>query len=114
MVLGMIEFGRMIMVEQILTNATREGARLAVLDSPTPLAGTITTAVNNYLRKAGITSGATITINPSEPTSAAYGDSITVTVNVPFGSVTWLPSTMFISSSKQLKASTVMRRETVQ
>jgi Flp pilus assembly protein TadG len=114
MVLGMIEFGRMIMVEQILTNATREGARLAVLDSPTPLATTVNNAVNSYLQKAGITSGATITLNPSEPTSAAYGDDIIVTVQVPFGNVTWLPSTLFISSTTKLKASTVMRRETVQ
>ena len=36
LVFGMIEFGRAIMVEQILTNAAREGARVAVLDSATP------------------------------------------------------------------------------
>ncbi len=36
LVFGMIEFGRAIMVQQILTNASREGARVAVLDSPTP------------------------------------------------------------------------------
>ena len=34
----MIEFGRAIMVQQVLTNASREGARLAVFDSPTPTA----------------------------------------------------------------------------
>ena len=31
LVFGMIEFGRMVMVQQVLTNASREGARLAVL-----------------------------------------------------------------------------------
>ena len=31
MVFGMIEFGRAIMVQQVLTNASREGARVAVL-----------------------------------------------------------------------------------
>ena len=35
LVLGMIEFGRMMMVEQILTNAAREGARKAVLPGVT-------------------------------------------------------------------------------
>jgi hypothetical protein len=119
MVFGMIEFGRMIMVEQILTNASREGARLAVLDSPTPIASQVATAVNNYLQKAGIPSGATVSIadkngNTIEPTTMAYGADIKVSVQIPFGTVTWLPSTVFISSSKQLKASTVMRRETVQ
>ncbi|MGB6041722.1 MAG: TadE family protein, partial [Pirellulales bacterium] len=32
MVMGMIEVGRAIMVQQVLTNASREGARRAVLD----------------------------------------------------------------------------------
>ena len=31
----MIEYGRMVMVQQILTNASREGARAAVLDGAT-------------------------------------------------------------------------------
>ena len=41
MIFGMIEYGRMIMVQQILTSATREGARMAGLD------GVTTTATNN-------------------------------------------------------------------
>lgn len=113
LVFGMIEFGRMIMVQQVLTNAAREGARLAVLDSPTPTAGPVTAAVRNYLQTAGIAS-ATVTINPPEPTTAGYGAPITVTVSVPFGNVTWLPVPMFISRNRQLTASVVMRRETVQ
>ena len=113
MVFGMIEFGRAIMVQQVLTNASREGARLAVLDSPTPTAGQVTTTVTTYLQKAGI-SGATVTINPTEPTTAAYGVPITVTVQVPYSSVSWLPSPWFITGNTQLKAKTVMRRETVQ
>src|SRR5947209_283568 len=35
LVLGLIEFGRVLMVEQILTNAAREGCRTAVLDGST-------------------------------------------------------------------------------
>ncbi len=31
-VFGMIEYGRMVMVQQVITNASREGARRAVLD----------------------------------------------------------------------------------
>ena len=113
MVFGMIEFGRMVMVQQVITNASREGARLAVLDSPTPTAGVVANTVENYLQNAGI-SGGSVTIDPSEPTTAGYGDPVTVTVRVPFGSVSWLPSPMFISGNTNLKASTVMRRETVE
>ena len=35
LVFGMIEYGRMVMVQQVLTNASREGARCAVLDGAT-------------------------------------------------------------------------------
>jgi Flp pilus assembly protein TadG len=110
---GIIEFGRAIMVQEILTNASREGARLAVLDSPNPTATQVTNTVNTYLANAGIT-GATVTINPSEPTSAGYGQPVTVTVKIPFSSVSWLPSPVFLGKTSQLTATTVMRRETVQ
>lgn len=113
LVFGMIEIGRAIMVQQILTNASREGARLAVLDSQTALAAEVTSKVTTYLQNSGVT-GATVTMNPAEPTSAAYGDPVTVTVSVPFSKVSWLPAPWFMSSSAQLKSSTVMRRETVQ
>jgi Flp pilus assembly protein TadG len=111
--MGMIEIGRAVMVEQILTNASREGARVAVLDSTTPTAGVVSSKVTTYLQNAGIT-GATVTINPSEPTSAGYGAPVTVTVQIPYSKVTWLPTPWFIPGSKNLTASTVMRRETVQ
>src|SRR6266581_3486012 len=47
MVFGMIEYGRMVMVQQVITNASREGARVGVLDGATT--ADVTTAVNNYL-----------------------------------------------------------------
>jgi Flp pilus assembly protein TadG len=115
LVFGMIEYGRMVMVEQVLTNASREGARVGVLDPPTgqtslPL---VTTTVNNYLTAAGI-SGATIVTTPTEPSMATYGQSVTVKVSVAFSNVSWLPTSMFGNGAKILSASTVMRRETVQ
>jgi Flp pilus assembly protein TadG len=113
MVFGMIEFGRAIMVQQVLTNGAREGARVAVLDSQTPTASEVTTIVNTYLQNGGL-SGATVTITPSEPTTAGYGEPVTVSVSVPFASVSWLPAPMFLGANTQLRAIAVMRRETVQ
>jgi hypothetical protein len=113
MVFGMIEFGRAIMVQQIITNAAREGARVAVLDSQTPTASQVTSTVTTYLQNAGIT-GATVTINPTEPTTAGYGAPVTVAVRIPYSSVSWLPAPWFLGGSINLSASTVMRRETVQ
>lgn len=110
MLLGMIEFGRMIMVQQIITNASREGARVAVLDGTT--AGDVDSAVTNYLSSASI-NGADITITPNPPSDAGYGEPVTVSVSVPFSQVSWLPSPMFLGGTT-LDATTVMRRETVQ
>jgi len=115
LVFGMIEYGRMVMVRQVLTNASREGARVGVLDPPTggTTKQTVIDTVTTYLTSAGIT-GQTITTVPTEPSSATYGQPVTVTVSVPFSSVSWLPTSMFGNGSKILQASTVMRRETVQ
>jgi Flp pilus assembly protein TadG len=113
MIFGMIEFGRAIMVQQVLTNASREGARVAVLDSQSPTATQVASTVTTYLQNAGI-SGATVTINPTEPTTAGYGAPVTVTVQIPFSKVSWLPTPVFLGTTTNLTSSTVMRRETVQ
>jgi hypothetical protein len=111
----MIEVGRAVMVQQILTNAAREGARQAVLDGSTAAAvnSWLTDTTTGYLPIAGI-NGATVTISPTEPATAKNGDPVTVTVQVQFSNVTWLPSPWFISGSTNLKASSIMRREAVQ
>jgi Flp pilus assembly protein TadG len=110
LVFGMIEYGRMVMVQQIITNASREGARTAVLDGATT--ASVQSAVNSYLASGSI-SGATVTVSPNPPSSAQYGDPVTVTVSVPFSQVSWLPSPMYLGGTT-LSSSTVMRRETTQ
>ena len=109
LVFGMIEYGRMVMVYQVITNASREGARTAVLDGATT--SSVTTAVNNYLT-AGAVSGATVTVSPNPPSGAHYGDPVTVTVSIPFSQVSWLPSPMYLGGTT-LTSATVMRRETM-
>jgi len=110
LVFGMIEYGRMVMVQQLLTNASREGARMGVLDGATT--ASVQTSVTTYLSNCSVT-GATVTVNPNPPSSAGYGAPVTVTVSVPFSQVSWIPTPMFLSG-KTLTASSVMRRETVQ
>lgn len=106
-VFGMIEFGRMVMVQQIMTNAAREGARVAILPGSTT--AQVTTTVSNYLT-AGAISGQTTTVSPDPPSGATYGSSVTVTVSVPFKSVSWTPAPFFLGSTT-LKAQCVMRTE---
>jgi len=110
LVFGMIEYGRMVMVQQILTNGSREGARRAVLDGVST--SDVTTAVEDYLADSSI-SGASVTVTTNAPVPPDYAESMTVTVDVPFTQVSWLPSPMFLGS-QTLSASTTMRRETVQ
>jgi hypothetical protein len=110
LVLGMIEYGRMVMVQQVITNASREGAREAVLDGAT--VASVTSTVNEYLTTGSI-SGATVTVDPNPLSDAEFGDPVTVTVSIPFDQVSWLPSPMYLGG-RTMTASTVMRRESVQ
>ena len=110
LVFGMIEYGRMVMVQQLLTNASREGARRAVLEGVTNL--DVETTVDDYLSNASV-SGATVSVTSSPPVPPDYADSMTVTVQIPFSEVSWLPSPMFLGS-QQMAASTTMRQEIVQ
>ncbi|HJT33266.1 MAG TPA: TadE/TadG family type IV pilus assembly protein [Pirellulales bacterium] len=109
-VLGVIEFTRAMMVEELLTNAAHEGARAGVLDGAQDT--DVDNAVNNYLSAAGI-SGATTAVSPDPPSSAPYGQSVTVTVTIPYKSVSWLPVPKYLGSTT-LKAVSIMRRETSQ
>ena len=106
-VFAMIEYGRMVMVQQVITNASREGARKAVLDGATT--ASVTTTVNDYLAAGSIT-GATVTVAPNPPTNAEFGDPVTVTVSIGFNQVSWLPSPMYLGGRTMI-ATTVMRRE---
>ena len=110
LVLGMIEVGRAIMVQQVITNASREGARQAVLDGAT---GTdVENFVNTYLTSASLPS-ATVTFPQGLPQNTGYGAPVEVDVSIPFSQVSWLPAPMYLSGNS-LSASTVMRRETTQ
>ncbi len=112
LVFGMIEYGRMVMVQQIIVNSAREGCRAAVLDGSTTsgVKSTVITAMS-----AGNISITTsnVTVSPDPPSNAEFGDPVTVTVTVPFNQVSWLPSPMYLGG-KSMTASTTMRRETVQ
>jgi Flp pilus assembly protein TadG len=112
LIFGMIEYGRMVMVQQVITNASREGARLAVLDGANY--EEIKSRVNDYLDSASIDGvNAQVTVEPDPPMNAGFGEPITVSVSIAFTKVSWLPSPMYLGG-KTLTATTVMRRESVQ
>jgi Flp pilus assembly protein TadG len=110
LVFAMIEYGRMVMVQQILVNASREGARRAVVDGAT--ASEVDSAVMDFLEDSSI-QGGEVEIDPADPATAEYGEAVTVSVSINFDEVSWLPSPMYLGG-QELRASTVMRRESVQ
>ncbi len=112
LIFGMIEYGRMVMVQQVITNASREGARRAVLDGATT--SEVVAAVESFLDSAAVDSdGADVIVSPDPPEDAGFGGAVSVTVQIPFSEVSWLPSPMYLGSTT-LEAKTSMRRETVQ
>ena len=110
MIFGIAEAGRMLEVQQLMTNATREGARRAMIKGVT--ADEVKAAVLDSLGDSGITIAADdVTIIPANPDTQANGQAVTVLVDIPFSEVTWLPSPMFSWGSRTLRAYTVMRRD---
>jgi Flp pilus assembly protein TadG len=108
LVFGMIEFGRMLMVEQVLTNAAREGARTAVLSGSSNSA--VNTKIQTYLTGGSVNANAaTISVTPTLA-SAKTGDTVTVQVSIPYSSVSWLPAPWFLGNAI-LRGQAVMRHE---
>lgn len=102
---GIIEVGRAIMVQQIITNGVREGARRAILPGSTD--ANVTAIVNQYFTGTSVPNTSP-TITPSLAT-AQRGDLIAVSVSVPYGNVSWGVLNWF--DGVILQARVVMRKE---
>lgn len=104
---SLVEIGRMMMVKDFATQATREGARVAVLPS-----GSAEDARNRVLEDLAMISvnNAVVDIEPADLGAAAPGGSVTVSVRIDPAEVSWVKS--FINFTiPEITASTTMRRE---
>ena len=106
LIFGMMEYGRMIMVQQMIVNAAREGARHATLDGATSTS--VIARTNAYLDNAGVTN-ASIVVTPN-PDTAVSGTPISVDVSIAYTEVSWVPSPMYLGNTN-LQTSSVMLRE---
>jgi len=106
LIFGIIEFGRAVMVQQLLTNASREGARRAILEGAT--SEEVEIIVSDYLDNSSV-DGATVVISPSSLNTAGFGDPVNVTVSVPYDHVSWIPA--WFLGGRTLTASTLMRAD---
>jgi Flp pilus assembly protein TadG len=118
-VLGIIEFGRAMMVGQMVTNAAREGARLAVVEGNSNTI--VTSYVQDFLQRSlncsggdvsvaiSITPAAGNTTSGNEVSNAQSRDLVTVTVQVPFNKVNFIPGDYL--AGKNISGRATMRHE---
>ncbi len=106
---GIIEFGMALYRQAVLTNASREGARLGIVQSvPAITNAQINTRIDAYLTAAGIAPGSVIrAISPIVPVT---GTPVTVTLTLPYTFVV-LPGLTSITPTINLVASTAMSHE---
>ena len=105
---GIIEFGLALYRQAILTNASREGARLGIVQSiPAITTGQINAAIDNYLTPAGIPPGnVSRTIVSGGPT----GTPVQITLTLPY-TFSVLPGLTSVAPLINLTARTEMRHE---
>ncbi|MEN8144746.1 MAG: TadE family protein [Gemmatimonadota bacterium] len=113
--LGIVEFARAWQIQQVVTNAAREGARVAVTgnnDSAAP----VDAAIDTYLRSATIDMNeATWTFNTQSGQHTGQADTVTVSYNYTyslFGPVmNLLSSGGSTPGSVTLSSTSIMRQE---
>jgi Flp pilus assembly protein TadG len=115
--LGLFDFGRVIMMRQIVTNAAREGCRYAVVNTSTATTAQVQSYVTTYLCGQPISS-LVISVYQADPTTGAnlgtwtnagLSDSIGVQIT---GSIsTMTPTFSLLPSSLPIKATSIMACE---
>jgi len=117
---GIFEMGRAYQTSQVLTNAAREGARVAVLPNQAPDA--VDSRVRDYLRIGGLVSDASVGVTVT-PVAVAAGSSTTapgseVTVAYPFTFIVMQPVAQLLVKGSMVgdpiivTKTAVMRNET--
>ncbi len=107
LVLGLFEVGRVMMVKNAATHASREGARMAV--TPTATSDAVEQQVREVMAAYSI-ADPQVTIQPAQLGMAEPGDMVTITVSVDAASVSWVGNAINLPIT-QIVSSTTMRRE---
>ena len=116
---GIFEFGRAYQTAQVITNAAREGARVAVLPNATP--DDVRERVTTYLKNGQLASFNSVIIDVDQAASISIGSenatASTVTVHYPFefmviqNVVSLVTSKSKLGDSLTLTAKAQMRNE---
>jgi Flp pilus assembly protein TadG len=106
---GIFEFGRAYQTQQVLTNAVREGARIAVL--PNQPSGAAESRVTSYLTNGQLPNAGTATVTVT-PTTISIGGTTTpgsrVSVSYPFSFMVLQPVARLVVGSSNLGSALTM------
>jgi len=105
---GICEFGRVMMVSQMLNSAAREGARVAAL--PGTSNSMVIERITQELANAGLTPDGFEFI-PADVSTAARNQPVSVRVRINYESIAWAPGFIPGLSGVQLKGVVIMRKE---
>ncbi len=102
---AIFEFGRAYQVQQVLTNAAREGARIAVLQGVTD--EDVRTRVRNYLSDGGL-----LAVDPVVERAVPFGTTTAsrVTINFPFSFIVLNPVARLVVDNSSAGASVITMR----
>ena len=113
---GIFEVGRAYQTWQVLTNAAREGARLAVISGSTD--ANVTTTVRNYMQAGQLDNYATATVTITRNVALTGSDTGSqVQINYPFQFMVLQPVIQLIDSASStgapitMQATALMRNE---
>ncbi len=114
LVFGMLEFGRFILLHQVVSNCAREGARHAAQDEAT--VGAVTATIDQYMTDNQISNYTVSVHNPTGTSIAALNSiemdqPVSVTVDVLYRDASWLPFTMILNANTRVSSTATMRRE---
>ncbi len=107
-IFGIVEFGRVFMVHQMLTSAAREGARVASMPGADNSA--VQAAIDQELASAGLTADS-FEFTPSDVSTAGRNNPVTVRVQINYESIAWAPGFIPGLTGMQLEGVVIMRKE---
>ena len=113
---GIFEFGRAYQTWQVLTNAAREGARLAVINGSTDEA--VTARVRNYMQSGSLANHSTATVTIQRSVALTGADTASrIQIDYPFQFMVLNPVVRLVTPTSTtgapitMQSSAVMRNE---
>jgi len=104
---GIFEFGRAYQTWQVLTNAAREGARVAILTEKTD--GDVQSIVKGYMTNGGLVKAGTAVINIDRNVPLGVNTASKVTISYPFNFMVLNPVIKMVTPASNTGAPLTMQ-----